>query len=54
MELRYIRVDDLDIRLDLLNVLVEIETYIQDWQDLQAESLESPCPLWSCLCTHLI
>ena len=46
MGLKFIGVDDLDIKFDISNVLVQIETIILDWQDLQAvKSLESPCPL---------
>jgi very-short-patch-repair endonuclease len=39
MGLKFIRVDDLDIKFDLSNVLMEIETFILNWQDLQAKNL---------------
>ena len=39
MGLKFIRVDDLDIKFDLSNVLLEIEAFILDWQDKQAKNL---------------
>ena len=46
MGLNFIRVDDLDIKFNLSNVLMEIETFILNWEDQKAKkSLESPCPL---------
>jgi len=34
MGLKFIRVDDLDIKFGMSNVLVETEMFILDWQDL--------------------
>jgi len=46
MGLKFIRVDDLDIKFNLSNVVMEIETYILNWQDKQAKNLQNPpCPL---------
>jgi len=42
MGLKFIRVDDLDLKFNLSNVIREIETLIMNWQDLQAKNLQNP------------
>lgn len=39
MGLKFIRVDDLDIKFDLSNVVMEIETFILNWEDQKAKNL---------------
>ena len=46
MGLKCIRVDDLDVKFNLSNVVMEIETSILNWCDLQANNIQNPpCPL---------
>ena len=39
MGLKFIRVDDFDIKFNLSNVLIEIETFILNWEDQKAKNL---------------
>ena len=42
MGLKFIRVDDLEVKFNLSNVVMEIETMILNWQDLQANNIQNP------------
>ena len=39
MGLKFIRVDDFDIKFNLSNVLIEIETFILNWEDQKAKNI---------------
>ena len=41
-DLNFFRVDDLDIKFDQCNVLMEIETISLNWQDQKAKNLQNP------------
>ena len=42
MGLKFIRVDDLEVKFNLSNVVMEIETFILNWQDLQVKNIQNP------------
>ena len=42
MGLKFIRFDDLEVKFNLSNVVMEIETIILNWQDLQANNIQNP------------
>ena len=42
MGLKFIRVDDLEVKFNLSNVVMEIETIILNWHDLQANNTQNP------------
>ena len=42
MGLKFIRFDDLEVKFNLSNVVMEIETSILNWQDLQANNIQNP------------
>ena len=42
MGLKFIRVDDLEVKFNVSNVVMEIETSILNWHDLQANNIQNP------------